>query len=384
MKKKVLWLIQSNQTTPVIIDFLQTMKVRTAQVLELIFIVPETASDLIEKAKSLNPVPFKIQTRTATDSYQAYLAKRKALGDAGFTDGLLFSDTLLLDDLGAGNVRQTILMIDLPENTHGLVLQVPMPLGSSEAEERIFHSAILWARENQIPVLGYELLPLDTRWTLTPSMVDGIVTRTFESYEYLKTRLSHKNIWLIPEYEASIFSSIATTFNLNGAKASYHYKNEYQIPAQRAVLYLPHNVAMIYEYQELIQILTPLGNKLHLMFSIGEDQRRGSYSQQETIETIYAGQLKSFASFSFHNINNPWEMMMADAIVAGSSCFNTELIKDIPAIIYDPGLPEITRGNKQKINSKQTLLSAVEAIIDFHQHRTDFANILMMMITHRK
>ncbi|MBU2431213.1 MAG: hypothetical protein KKH99_11035, partial [Proteobacteria bacterium] len=66
MKKKVLWLIQSNQTTPVIIDFLQTMKVRTAQVLELIFIVPETASDLIEKAKSLNPVPFKIQTRTAT------------------------------------------------------------------------------------------------------------------------------------------------------------------------------------------------------------------------------------------------------------------------------------------------------------------------------
>lgn len=384
MKKKILWLIQSNQLTPIIIDFLKTLQIRTDKYMELLFIVPETSSKIIEKAKSLNPIVFKVSSRTATDSFQAYLAKRKSLADASFTDGLLFSDTLLIDDLGGGNVRQTNLMIDLPENTQGLVVQIPMPLGSSEEEERIFHSAILWARQNNIPVLGYELLPLDTNWTLAPSLADGIITKTFESYDCLKKQLAHKNIWLLPEYEASIFSSTATSFNLNGAKACYHYKNEHKIQAEKTILYLPHNVAMIYEYQQLINILTPLGDKLHLMFSIGEDQRRGAYSQQETIEIIYEKQLKQFSSYSFHNINNPWEMMMADAIVASSSCFNTELTKDIPSIIYDPKLSVPNRGNKKKINSKDIFLSTIKEIIDFHQYKTEFATILMMLTTHRK
>ncbi|MCA1795791.1 MAG: hypothetical protein LC660_18325 [Desulfobacteraceae bacterium] len=55
----------------------------------------------------------------------------------------------------------------------------------------------------------------------------------------LKTRLDHKNIWLIPPYE------------------------------------------------ELIKTLQPLGKKLHLMFSIGKDQIRGAYTHKEIIEIVY-------------------------------------------------------------------------------------------------
>ena len=380
MKKKIIWLIQSNQITPIITGFLQTLQKRVAQYIDLVFMVPEASLDIIENIKSLNPVYFKTATRTATDSYQAYMAKREALGKKSFTDGLSFADTLLLDDLGGGNAVQTILEIPIGENTCGLIIQIPTPLGSSEMEERIFQSAILWANQNKIPVVGYELLPLDTRWTLAPSLPNGIITRSYESYDYLKTQLSHTNIWLLPLYEASIFSSVSTNFNLNGAKACYHYRNLHSISTDTTILYLPHNVAMIYEYQEMIKFLQPLGDRLHLMFSIGEDQVRGIYSQKEMIEITYSSELKHFASYSFHNMNHSWEMMMADAVLASSACFNSQIAEiNIPSIIFDPKLSPMNRGNKLKVATPEDLLGSIKKIIEAHGYKSEFADILMLL-----
>jgi hypothetical protein len=379
-KKKIIWLLQSNQITPVIRDFLQTLQTRVENHIDLLFYVPHTSADIIEKIQSLNPVTFQTSTRTATGSYQAYLAKRDILDKKEFTDGLLFADALLLDDLGGGRAMQTTFDLTLPKGTCALVLQVPSPLGSSENEERMFHAAILWARDNKIPALGYELLPLDTSWTLAPSLPDGIITRHPETCEHLKTRLDHKNIWLIPPYEAAIFSSVATSFHINGVKSCYHHRNNHTITADKTILFLPHNVAMVYEYQQLIKILQPLGKKLHLMFSIGKDQIRGAYTHKEIIEIVYQNELQQFASYSFHDMNYPWEMMLADCVVACAAGFNTQVAeKEIPCIIYDPRMPDMTRGNKKRVASKQGLMDAVKEKI--HQHRlySELADIFMVV-----
>jgi len=349
MKKNIFWLIQSNQITPTICEFLKTLQIRMEKLLNLLFIVPDSSSEILEKIKALEPTSFKTSTRTASNSYQGYLAKQKILNENEFAEGLNFSDVLLLDDLGGGNVIQSFVEIVKPDHTCGLILRIPTPLGSSETEERVFHAAILWANQNNIPVIGYELLPLDTRWTLAPSLLDGIITRYNESYDYLKTVLNNKNIWLLPLYEASIFSSVSTEFNLNGAKAAYHYRNDCSIPAQRTVLYVPHNVAMIYEYQEILKVMAPVGDQLHLMFGFGQDQGRGAYSHTEIIKTIYHNELKKFASYSFHNMNNPWEMLMAESLIACSACFQTTIAqeKNIPSIIFDPLLPPMDKGYKK-------------------------------------
>ncbi len=380
IKKKIIWLIQSNQTTKIIRDYLKTLQTRMEQYIDLLFFVPETSSDIIKDIKCLNPIIFETTTRTTTQSYQAYLSKRNFLYNNEFTEGLSFADTLLADDLGGGSVQKTTLKITLPDNTCGIVLQVPTPLGSSEMEERIFQSTILWAKQNNLPVLGYELLPLDTKWTLASSLPDGIITRQYETYAHLKKQLGHDNIWLLPIYEASIFSSVSTNFHLNGVKASYHYKNEHSIPADRTVLYLPHNVAMVYEYQQMIKILQPLGDKLHLMLSIGKDQVRGPYSQKEMIEIIYTKELKNFASYSFHDTNTPWEMMMADTVIACSACFNTQIAEQqIPCIIFDPKLPPMTRGSKIRIATKENLLELINKTIESHQYKREIADILMLL-----
>jgi len=379
--KKIIWLLQSNQTTPIIIDFLKALQIRLEKHIDLLFMVPETSSDIIKNLKKLDPIVFKTTSQTASWSYQAYLSKRNALDKNEFKEGLSFADTLLADDLGGGNALKTTLKIPISDDTCGIIFQVPTPLGSSEMEERIFQATILWARQNNIPAIGYELLPLDTKWTLAPSLPDGIITRHYESYIYLKSQLGHKNVWLLPSYEASIFSFFSTSFNLNGARACYHYRNEYAIPANRTILYLPHNVSMIYEYQEMIKILQPLGDKLHLMFGFGEDQIRGSYSQKEMIEIVYGKNLTSFASYSFHDTNSPWEMMMADTVVACGACFNAQIAEQalIPCIIFDPALSPMTRGNKNRVTTKATLLKRVNETIALHQHKIEFADILMFL-----
>jgi len=379
MKMKIIWLIQPNQTTPIIIDYLKTLKTRLENHIDLLFWVPDTFGK-IEPIEILNPLIFKTATRTATNSYQAYLSKRESLANKRFTQGLSIADALLLDDLGGGNARQTTLEIDIPEDTCGLILQVPTPLGSSDMEERIFHSAILWAKENKTPAIGYELLPLDTKWTLAPSLPDGLITRQEESFDHLKRQLTHKNVWLLPLYESAIFSSVSTSFHLNGAKACYHYKNQYSISSDTTIFYLPHNVAMIYEYQKIIKLLSAIGDRLHLMFSIGKDQIRGVHSQKEMIELVYKKELIHFASYSFHDTNAHWEMMMADAVIAGSACFNSGIAeKELPCIIFDPTLPRSTRGNKKRINTKDTFLKEIQKIIVSHQDKREFADILMLL-----
>ncbi len=380
MKKKIFWLIQYNQITPILAQFLGVLKTRLKEQLELIFIVPESDADTLENLKPLKPIAFKVMSRAAISSYQAYLAKKEALQENEFTQGLSFADTLLLDDLGGGSVQQTLVKIPKEKEVSGIILQIPTPLGSSDMEERIFQSTILWAKQNQIPALGYELLPLDTKWTLAPSLLDGVIARHYESYDHLKTQLAHNNIWLMPAYESCVFSSTSTNFHLNGVKSCYHNKNEHSIPAHRTILYLPHNVAMIYEYQQMIKILKPLGNRIHLMFATGKDQIRGFYSQKKMIEMIYTDELKHFASYSFHDMASPWEMMMADMVVACSACFNTEIAeKDIPCLIFDLQLPEMTRGNKKRVNTKKMLLNCIKELIELQSYKIELSDIIMMV-----
>ncbi len=378
-KKKILWLVQSNQFTPIMYEFFCLLQTRMEKLIDLQFIVPETSADILKKIAKLNPETCKIATRSATKSYQGFQAKRDILGDAAFTHGLAVSDVLLIDDLGGGNIIQTTLDMKLPEKTHGIVLQIPTPLGSSEAEERVYQAAVMWARHNRIPAIGYELLPLDTKWSLAPSLPDGVITRTLESFLHLKEVLGHRNLWLLPHYEASILSSVSTSFNINGAKAAYHFRSHYQIPESRTVLYIPHNVAMIYEYQKLLRIIAPMGDQLHLMFSFGEDQVRGAHTQKEMIDIIYKNELAQFASYSFHNMNVPWEMMMADSLAACSTCFQTTIAqeKNIASIVFDPIPEPMTHGFSQRANTEKQLQEAVKQVIQRHKFTLEFGSIFM-------
>jgi hypothetical protein len=152
----------------------------------------------------------------------------------------------------------------------------------------------------------------------------------------------------------------------------------HDIPQGKTILYIAHNVAMTYEYKDLLSHLVPMGNNLHLMFSYGKDQVRGAHNHQQTIETICQDELKYF-SFSFHDINRSTEVTMADALICCADCYSAAVSSAIgvPTIIYDPMVPENAQGYKVWIQTTEKLTRQVQQIIDRHNEETELSHILI-------
>ncbi len=381
MKKTILWLIQSNQVTPTILDFLDINRERLKALVHLEFLVPDSSREMMDKIGKLNPKRFQTRMGKAQSSFQAFLAKKEALQETKFDRGLSVSDVLLLDDLGGGNVLQLVPDLEPYKGAGAVVVQIPTPLGSSDAEEKVFQAVIVWARQNRIPVIGYELLPLDTRWTLTASLVDAVVVRSLESAVHLRQQGLSAPVRIMPLYEATLFSPIPGAFHISGLKAAYHYRNRYNIPAERTILYIPHNVAMIYEYRILMQIIQPMASHLHLMFGFGRDQVRGSHTQQELIKTVCENELSKFASHSFHDLASPWEMLLADRVLACAACFQTSLAEDLKlrSLIYDPLLPKEAHPQKIRTPLPEDILEELDALVKQKQQVREFGDTIVQI-----
>lgn len=379
-KPVVYWVIQDNQTTSNLIDFFELIQKRVKEFLTLKFLVPETSTKTLQKMSKLNPVSFGVAYGKSLNSYEGYCLKKTQLGDHGFSDGLKFRQALLLDDLGGGNLLQTRLNLPNEKHVAGFIVQIPTPLGSSTQEEKIFYAWVHLAKMNKMPVIGYELLSLASRWTLAPSLMDGLITTQKASWDYLNSPdadLSAR-IWRIPRFEGCFFSPATHPSWRKGMGLRYR---SHEIPQGKTILYIAHNVAMTYEYKNLLAHMAPMGENLHLMFSYGTDQVRGAHTHQQTIETLCRNELKNF-SFSFHNMNQATEITMADALVCCADCYSAAVSSalGIPTVIYDTMVPETRQGYKIWIQTPKALTRWVRQIISRHNEETELPYILIDII----
>jgi hypothetical protein len=382
----IYWILQDNQVTPFIADLLELIKHRVSNFATVKHLIPSHNSDTLKTLKKLNPVSFQVSSEVRPNSYEGFSMKKELIGDHEFSEGLAFWRTLLLDDLGSGNLFRAKIHHEMKPDTKAVVLQIPTPLGSSSSEERVFYAWICLARQHNIPVFGYELLPLDTRWTLAPSLLDGVITTNSDSYEHLTSQNAgmENKIWLVPRYEGRIFAPGCPPMWRNALGSAYKYQQESKIDFNKTIIYIPHNVAMTHEYKNLTSHLKRFSNKIHIMFSIGKDQIRGTHKHNEMIEIISRDDLKDI-SHSFHDLNMPWEMAIADCVVACSSCYATSVAinNNIPTLIYDP-MVSLNKSNKR--NAKQSFtdvsdfLGSINKIILSHGEKTEFARIFFQII----
>lgn len=385
-KPTILWLLQNNQVTPLIADFLKLLK-NSLKGINIQFISPAMDEEVLKLIKDLEPLTFQAGRKTQPPSEEIYKKKRELIHDGRFKDGLEIWKVLILDDLGAGVTTNTQLALPLLDNIYGIILQIPTPLGSASQEEILFYEWLNMAKNKNVFIAGYELLPLYGRWTLAASMLDGIITNSRLSYQYLtdpKNKIKSK-VWKLTPNESKVFSPGTSNLWHNGLHTPYHYRNEHQIKKDNTILYLPHNVAMTYEYRKIIEEIAEYGNQLHLMFSIGKDQVRGSRSHQEIIEIISRDALEKFSSYSFHDLNSPWEMTMANAVVSINMCYSTMVAEanGIPTIVLDEMVPEARTGNLAVVNSRSKVKTFVKDVINRSQEETQLSDIIFDIL-HKK
>lgn len=383
LKPTIYWILQKNHVTPFIVDYLNFFRSAAPNV-NIKFLIPSLWTETIDAAKDLNPETFIVRTYPE-NNYEWYCRKRDSLSGIEFSEGLSVWRTLVLDDLHGGIVN--VLTPELPEDPtlQFLIMQLPIPLGSFGSEEGVFHALLHWARERKIPTIGYELLPFDTRWTMMHALVDGVITTNQRSYDWLTSDTADLNtkIWLLPRYERRIFSPSPTFFWRNGIMRPHDNRLNYNIPDDKTILYIPHNVATLYEYRHLISVLSKRGDEIHLMISIGEDQARGTDSHREIVETLSKDALSQFHSVSFHDLNKTTDMVCADAVIACSSCHQTDIatLNSIPTLILDPYISESHSGNTRIVNDSGQVDAFVSGIIEAHGKITSLGDIFSKILS---
>ena len=379
----IYWILQENHITDNILHFLKFFTPRLSNI-NLQFFIPSTWKNTVKQASELNPTPFDGVIH-GFESYEWYDRKRNSIKDLKFKDGLEAWRVLVLDDVGGG--RATPVIPKLPENPNlqFIILQPPTPLGSTENEERFFYACVHWAHQRKIPAIGYELLPFDTKWTLIPALLDGVITHNQKSFDWLTSKGANvkTKIWQLPRYQAQMFSSLSSVFWRNALPLTNYYGQKNKISPSSMVLYIPHNVAMTYEYKRLIQALANTGKDIHLMISIGKDQGRGTHTHQEIVETLNKEDLKKISSHSFHDLNHAIDMSAADAVVAHASCYATFLAEDhhIPTLIVDPDVAPQTHGNTQIVSTYSELIDGLTTIEESIKKTTPLETIFGQIIT---
>jgi hypothetical protein len=375
---KIYWVLQNNQVTPSLVEFLKLTKQRMKEV-SFEVKIPERDKDALKLSKGLNPTAFQVIAHRSEGSLANLIRKRDAIGEAEYSEGLFVWRALLADHLGGEVLIKVSLQIPPDPRVRCVIIQIPSPLGSHGDEEYIYYAWTLWARERGIPVIGYEFLPLDIRWTLAPSLLDGIITTSERSLAHLSSRCGKmpSQIWLLPRFEACSFSPASPLFWRQDLGIAYEYR-AYKIPRERAVLYIPHNVMMVYEYQTIMKKLTEIGDKLHIMLATGKSQARGTHTHSQIIEKVCKKELEHFASYSFHDLDLIWDIPTADGLVAASTCYSTCVSSSlgIPTIIYDDVVPAGANGYQKTVNSLSGLMFEIEKLVDSHAKVTELKDII--------
>ncbi len=380
-KPVVYWVLMEDQVSNFMVDFLKYIK-RTVTSVSVEFLVLSSDAKTRQIASPLSPSVFDLRLIKEEPSLENFMKKRDALGDLRYTDGLEVWRALLLDDLGGSTVVKPILKIPEKRKINGIIIQIPSPVGSTPIVERTFQAFSMYGRKNHIPVLGLEFFPLNMPWTLAPMLTDGIIAIRESSYDHLSETMKNKtngeDIWLLPRYQSSLLFVDCSPYWRNALDAIYNSHNSYGISPEKTVLYIPHNVAMIHEYHVLLKNIARLEADLHLMFAIGFDQARGTYTHREIVEEVYEEELKNINSYSFHDLNNVVEIAMADAVVSlcasGSTSFASTY--GIPSIIVDDRTTTGSFGMENYVATFGEMDEAVRKIVRKHKKIKPLEDIL--------
>lgn len=373
----ILWILQDNQVPPALVQFLKALKTRVSKIAKIQFAMSTACTEIPEMVKPLKPVTFNIEVFSKEATREGVEQKKRAVNGC-FSDGLDYRKVLIQDDFGGGRLFCAQPRIETDEEIDAIILQIPVPLGASELEDRTFYSWVYYAHAHGIPVIGYELLSLNTRWTFAADLLSAVITSREESYNNLLHNRCRDTqpVWLLPPHEGRFFAASVPTLWSQGISHVYHWQEQYQL-AKKPVICIPHNVAMIYEYRKLVEFLSGLP-EIHLMFTVGPDQIRDGLKHHEIIEKTCGPRMEEKrVSYSFHNLHNYWEIAMATCVVACSEGFfvQTAHLHNIPAIVYDPCVRPGRTGTKIVVEDITALQEEVGRVINNRRICSEFAKI---------
>ncbi|MCK5098298.1 MAG: hypothetical protein KAR45_09355, partial [Desulfobacteraceae bacterium] len=89
-RPNIYWVLQDNQVTPLITDFLGLLKQRISNFATIKYLIPSHDNNAIKIAKKLNPTPFEMSSSIKPNSIEGFNLKKELIGEHEFSEGLSF------------------------------------------------------------------------------------------------------------------------------------------------------------------------------------------------------------------------------------------------------------------------------------------------------
>ncbi|MBI4522635.1 MAG: hypothetical protein HY695_02350 [Deltaproteobacteria bacterium] len=199
---------------------------------------------------------------------------------------------------------------------------------NTAATSHFYGTMILHAAKAAIPILGLEVSPLGNKQTLGASLADYYAVKGEFSHSFaVKEGLAPAaNIFILPSQEVYLLTCREDTHWNDYMAQERLLRERLKLPPGRPVIFIPHNVAFIYEIRQILRTLKVLPGAFSVILRVDPNIARQGLKEREIAAKAYRDEIAALPDLVIEEEGGwLWSLLLSDVIIAPASSVFTEL-----------------------------------------------------------
>jgi hypothetical protein len=210
-----------------------------------------------------------------------------------------------------------------------LVVYPLVGIDNTTHESSHFYTAIAAeARKAKAPMLGLELSPLGNRQTLAASLADYYAVKSDFSRSFVVNQglAPAERVWILPPEESYLLTCRTDPFLDQLLTQENATRARLGISPGHLMIFIPHNVAFVFETRELLKSLQGLRFPFTVVLNVTPNIARHSLKEKEIVQKAYKEELKGLPNVIINEEEGwLWTLLLADVVLSPACSVFTEL-----------------------------------------------------------
>lgn len=204
-----------------------------------------------------------------------------------------------------------------------------MGVDNNTVDAAHFYSMVLLeARKVQAPILGLEVSPFGNRQTLGASLADyyGVKSEFSRSFVLAQDLAHSEQTFVLPAEERYLLTCREDQYLNDFFAKEQSLRSQLGIPEDHVVIFIPHNVAFIFEIRRILANLRTVSFPCSVILCVDPKLARQGLKEKEIALKAYHDELMALPHVIIDDAGGwLWTILLADVVVAPAWSVFTEL-----------------------------------------------------------
>ncbi len=204
-----------------------------------------------------------------------------------------------------------------------------MGVDNNTANASHFYTAMLLeAAKAKIPILGLEISPLGNKQTLGASLAGyyGVKSEFSVSFALQEELAPAANVFVLPPEEVYLLSCRDDSYWDDYLGEEKRLRERLGLAPGRVVIFVPHNVAFIYETKQILRSLKNLPYPFSIILRVDPNIARQGLREKEIAAKVYRDEIAALPHVIIDEEGGwLWSLLLSDVLVAPAFSVFTEL-----------------------------------------------------------